>query len=65
MTNTATYRNNSWLIFHKETGQVIMETFDQSLVERVDKDTYDVVSIFDWLDQVKEKNKHKKNNPKC
>lgn len=45
-------RTASWAIRNKETGEVVMETFDQKKVEALNTDTYEAVPIQQHLAEV-------------
>lgn len=39
----------SWIIVHRETGDVVMETFSRGVVRKVNTDKYRAVPILEWL----------------
>jgi hypothetical protein len=42
-------KNMSWIIRNKETKEVIFETFEQSTVDKINTEKYEVVPILEYL----------------
>jgi len=40
---------NSWVIRNKETGEVVFETWQKSVADKVNKDKYEAIPIADHL----------------
>jgi hypothetical protein len=49
MSDSSLTRNSSWVIVDKETGQPVLETFNQDLLQYVNLSRYDIVPIIEWL----------------
>lgn len=45
-------KNSSWVIVDKSNGKAVMETFDQSIIGKVNTDKYDVKPIYDYLSEL-------------
>lgn len=50
-------RPSSWVIRNKETGRVVMETYDYSKVENLNTRIYEAVSIADHLRDLSNRNR--------
>lgn len=45
----------SWVIVSKETGKAVLETFSESVADRVNRDAYHVVPILNYLQGLNKK----------
>jgi hypothetical protein len=52
---TETYQDMSWVIRNKETGEVILETWQSSLVEKLNTAKYEAVGIYQHLREFNER----------
>jgi hypothetical protein len=43
---------NSWTIVSRETGKAVLETWQPSVVAKVNTDKYEVLTTYDWLVRV-------------
>lgn len=42
----------SWVVVSRSNGKAVLETFDRSVVERVDQTAYEVLTAAQWLGRV-------------
>lgn len=40
---------NSWVVVSKETGQAVLETWSQEVVDAINRERYTVVTSYEWL----------------
>jgi hypothetical protein len=40
---------NSWIIVSRQTGKPLMETYDKTVVDVVNRERYEVLSAYQWL----------------
>ncbi len=45
----------SWVIVNRATGESVLETFSRAVAERVNQDSYEVMTAAEWLGRVNRK----------
>lgn len=47
----------SWVIVHKESGEVVLETYDENVVKALNTEKYTAFPIYDYLVNLNERTK--------